>query len=349
MHPSKPALGESPKRRRLSRWALLNAWKLAGSTALVTFVGVFLAVTLSLILRPARTYFFPLLSDVDKHHPEAAILRCVIIAATLLFFATTTASIIHCHTLRLFSKDRAMGHTHGHSDEATDALADEADIMESVGTNALPLSPMRRRSHRMTTKRTVLTCILLIIMLAPLLQYPHLTAPISSGLRQINFTNVLYNFAFYMLVVTWAAAMCFLIWYFLKLQTMPDRPHSLTSTPHSAHTDVTIKADAPTPTQQQQTLRQNFTHRLSAFGSWVVVILRPVCLTGQAVCIIKIFGLWLALDTFSISNIRLVKIALLAALAFTEYTTAFFFSFFMAILALDMRSKATPSPDLIQT
>lgn len=170
-------------------------------------------------------------------------------------------------------------------------------------------------------------------------------------------------------------AMSFLIWYFLKLQNMPDCPPptlpSSSAAPPSTHhlnedvvfiddecsddsDDIITPANPctppaaahPRPLSVPGAPSHNIALQLRAFAAWFIVILRPVCLTGQAVCIIKIVGLWLALDTFSISNIRLVKIALLAALAFAEYMAALFFTFFMTILAVDMRSKA-PSADMV--
>lgn len=135
--------------------------------------------------------------------------------------------------------------------------------------------------------------------------------------------------------------MGFLVWYFLKLQGIPDR--TAPSLP-----DVIEDVDNSFPQAPEfTTSRARIVHRFRAWAAWCIVILRPICLTGQVVCVIKIVGLWLALDTFSISNIRFVKIALLAALAFAEYTAAFFFAFFMTILAVDMRSKAIAA-DLMQ-
>jgi hypothetical protein len=52
---------------------------------------------------------------------------------------------------------------------------------------------------------------------------------------------------------------------------------------------------------------------------------------------IKIVGLVFALETFRISRIMLIRTALLAALAFAEYSAAFSFSAFLVILAIDMR------------
>lgn len=133
----------------------------------------------------------------------------------------------------------------------------------------------------------------------------------------------------YTVSLTWCVAMCFLVWYFLKLQTMPNRVVELDADVEGAIAEVTGPGTGG-----------HCAHKLRTWATWLIVLLRPICLTGQVVCVIKIVGLWLALDTFSISNIGLVKKALLAALAFAEYTAAFFFAFFMTILAVDMRSKS---------
>jgi hypothetical protein len=65
--------------------------------------------------------------------------------------------------------------------------------------------------------------------------------------------------------------------------------------------------------------------------------MRPLCLSLQVASMIKIAGLVFALETFRISRIMLIRTALLAALAFAEYSAAFSFSAFLVILAVDMR------------
>lgn len=317
---------EQAHRRRVSRWAALHAWKLAGLTAIVTFVGVFIAVTLSLILRPTRSYFFPLLSDVYKHQPEGAILRVAMIASTLLFFATTTASFLHCHSLRLFARDRTPP-LHDHSDTSLTEFT--ADI--------LPNTPVvKRRIPRFNSMQLMIAILLGLTLLLTFLQYSGL-GDVLLGLFKRQSVRKL---AKYLLGLTWMCAMCFLVWYFLQLQHMPDR----NSTELPLQDDSSLSENEPNEDAQTAETSQPLT-RMRRWLSYLIVMLRPVCLTGQAVCVIKIVGLWLALDTFSIANIRLVKITLLAALAFAEYTAAFFFAFFMSILAVDMRAKASP-PDL---
>lgn len=148
---------------------------------------------------------------------------------------------------------------------------------------------------------------------------------VSGALQSVQLSKL----AMYTVSFTWCMAMCFLVWYFLKLQTMPDRVVELDADVEGAIAEVTGPGSGG-----------SLADKLKTWATWLIVLLRPICLTGQVVCVIKIVGLWLALDTFSISNIRLVKKALLAALAFAEYTAAFFFAFFMTILAVDMRSKS---------
>lgn len=351
----KASFADLPKRRHLSRWALINAWKLAGLTAFVTFSGVFAAVTLSLMLRPIPTYFFPLLSDVSKHQPEAAILHFVAAATTLLFFATTTASILHCHTLRLFEGDRhaAVPVHHAHCNSGVDLQLDDIDLSEIMPVSP-PLSTVRRRHSRLFSTRTLTFFLLITLILFSTLQFPGLYDKILKAVRNINPQKLLLDLTFYFLVVIWMLAMCFLIWYFLKLQNIPDRPpasfgpdSSLSPLHSEPNTLPSFDPTSPPPSQEQpQQFQLRLSDRARSLLAYIIVILRPMCLTGQAVCLIKIFGLWLALDTFTISNIRLVRLALLAALAFAEYTAAFFFAFFMTILAVDMRAKA-PSPEMI--
>lgn len=327
-----PTKAGEPRRRRLSIWAASNAWKLAGLTAIVTFVGVFIAVSLSLLLRPTRSYFLPLLSDVDKHQPEGSILRIAFIAATALLFATTSASLLHCHSLRIFSRDAA----HNSSDTLENALEpslpddafrlDIAHGQELSDTSALP----RRRAPRLNTIQVLILVPICTTVVFSILQYTGLAAVLSATVHRRN----LIKLGVYVLSATWTMAMCFLVWYFLKLQNMPDRdplPQSevIPDIPHQ-DTDVTTFTSP----------NARIMARFRAWATWLVVVLRPICLTGQVVCVIKICGLWLALDTFSISHIYGVKIVLLAALAFSEYTAAFFFAFFMTILAVDMRAKS---------
>jgi hypothetical protein len=65
--------------------------------------------------------------------------------------------------------------------------------------------------------------------------------------------------------------------------------------------------------------------------------MRPLCLSLQVASMIKVVGLVFALETFRISRIILIRTALLAALAFAEYSAALSFSAFLVILAVDMR------------
>lgn len=347
---TKNSFVDSAKRRRMSHWALTNAWKLAGLTAVVTFVGIFVAVSLSLVLRPIPNYYLPLMSDVSKYQLEGSILRLTIVIATALFFATTTASLFHCHALHLFSPDYStLPVLHSHCDSGVDFQIDEIDLSEiSVST---PTTVARKRHSRFISRPTFVLLLLFFTMLISTLQFPGVYRSLATTAQQVNFQKLLLKLVFYALVAICVLAMCFLVWYFLKLQNIPDPPleyETLESV--SAAFDDRINSlssdDSMRSLPSPQPQRPKFSERIRAFVNWCIVLLRPVCLTGQAVCLIKIAGLWLALDTFSISNIQLVKLALLAALAFAEYTAAFFFAFFMTILAVDMRSKS-PSPELI--
>ncbi|CAN8061896.1 unnamed protein product [Agarophyton chilense] len=319
---------EPLQRRRFARWAALHAWKLAGLTAFVTFVGVFIAVSLSLLLRPTRSYFFPLFSDVAKHQPEAAILRIAFATTTALFFATTTASLQHCRALQLFPRGSHSHHPVDHVHMSDD------DLSEIVVKATTP-----KHRHPKSFSYPLLLFILFSMLLAlAVLQHMGVSSLAAPNIRRTQVIKI----GAYALCISWSLAMCFLIWYFLKLQHMPNRIH-----PHLP-LQLGEGTDSGTPRAETVSTKlfSRFSQRLSTMASRFVVILRPICLTGQAVCVIKIVGLWFALDSFSISKIKLVKIALLAALAFAEYTAAFFFAFFMTILAVDMRSKAS-TPDIL--
>lgn len=343
------------KRQLLLRWALANAWRLSGLTAIVALVGTLFPVALSLLLRPTPIYWLPLLSDVDRHQPEGAVLRFAVFIATLLFFATTTASILHCHTLHLIAsaadRNAFIHNLHAHS--SMDIEPEDLNAMQTEPVSPMPATPRRRPGRLNTTNTLLLASFTAIVIFSAMLQ-PMLFPGLANRMRNIEYTNLVYNLGFYLLIITSVFAMSFLIWYFLRLQNLPDCPHLPSATPVSnASPSPTLdlyeeaeelNADDCMP-DRQTTLSRLLGH-VRAFLIWCVVLLRPVCLTGQAVCIIKIVGLWLALDNFSIANIRIVKITLLAALAFMQYTAAFFFAFFMTILAVDMRAKAPP-PELI--
>lgn len=80
--------------------------------------------------------------------------------------------------------------------------------------------------------------------------------------------------------------------------------------------------------------------RSRAFWWRLIAAVRPICLIAQVVSAIKIAGLLYALNFFRIAEIGLINTTLLAALAFAEYSAAFFVSFFLIVLAVDLRSAA---------
>lgn len=313
------------QRRRIPPWAVLHAWKLAGLTALVTFTGVFIAVSLSLLLRPTRSYFFPLLSDVGKHQPEGSILHIAFAVSTALLFATTTASLQHCHALRLFShQPHHLIHSLEQSNISDDALPDVA----------INQNHSKRGPPRVSTRQLIVIVLFFVAFTSVVF---HFLA--TGSLSDFVFHRYqLLHIGLYSICAVWVFAMCFLVWYFLKLQQIPDIVHPELPLLLGEDTQSNTSSGDAAARQNQN----RFIQRIKGWASRLIVILRPVCVTGQLASLIKIAGLWLALDSFSISKIKLVKIALLAALAFAEYTAAFFFAFFMAILAIDMRSKAYP-------
>lgn len=351
---SKGYTGDS--KHQLSRWALINAWRLSGLTALVTLVGMLFPVILSFLLRPTRSYVLPLLSDVTRHQPEGALLRLSICLIAALFFVTTIASILHCHTLHIVASAANQNifaqHSHAHSSMDI-GLGDDLDVSEIAPTSAVPSTP-RRRSSRFSTTNVLLILSFTAIVSFSALHEPALLFVALKRLRRVNYVKVFVNFGFYMLILFYIFAMSFLTWYFLRLQNLPDCPPFILAPASSpvASPDMDLYVEGPHLSNgnhgnaKKTTVLQSLSQRLRAFFIWLIVLLRPICLTGQAVCVIKIAGLCLALDTFSIANIRIVKITLLAALSFMQYTAVFFFSFFMTILAIDLRSKAPP-PELI--
>ena len=331
---SKALPTDSTKRRRISRWAAVNAWKLAGSTALVASVGTFIAVSLSIFLRPTRSYFFPLLSDVDKYQPEASILRLAFVISTALLIATTTASVLHCQSLRLFTRER----TSHQSSDFEDILGLENDLLEIT-----PNPTTKKRLYRLHLTQTQLY-IIIALFVTLFFSFIHYSGFLQF-LVEVLHRRVVIRLGISIVIMTWITAMCFLTWYFLKLQNIPDRNVNEYSIQNFS--DDSQGEGYSSDETEGNTNNFRLTDHVKSWMAWLVVLIRPICLTGQVVCVIKIFGLWLALDTFSISNIRLVKIALLAALAFAEYTAAFFFAFFMTILAVDMRSKAMTNDALV--
>lgn len=332
------------RRYRIQRWAFANAWRLSIFTAIVTLVGLFIAVSLSLLLRPTRSYFFPLLSDVDKHHPERAILRLAFFSTTLLLLATTFASILHARSIKTI-RDRSTASSQSPHEESVALSAAEAirpvDIAfrgnavmwpsEPASDVIVPVTPRRRRVSRL---QIIVFFPVLLTIWAIAAQSPEFSESMSTSMRSIR----LETLCTYTISLAWIAAFCFLVWYFLKLQSIPEPLIEADN-----EQEVTILGDEQDPTSTNLP----GVDRMRALVAWAILALRPICLTGQVVCIIKIAGLRLALDTFSISRIRLVRRALLAALAFAEYTAAFFFAFFMAILAVDLRAKTADVDALV--
>jgi hypothetical protein len=111
-------------------------------------------------------------------------------------------------------------------------------------------------------------------------------------------------------------------WYFVQLQDSAENEPPATG-------DGEPRELSPVPSSMYAYF-QSATRRLI---SWM----RPLCLSLQVASMIKVVGLVFALETFHISRIMLIRTALLAALAFAEYSAALSFSAFLVILAIDMR------------
>ncbi len=61
------------------------------------------------------------------------------------------------------------------------------------------------------------------------------------------------------------------------------------------------------------------------------------CVSGNWVCAFKIFGLWMALDNFSIAQRHYIRLGILCTLAFVEYTAVLLFCIFLCMIAIDLR------------
>jgi hypothetical protein len=113
-------------------------------------------------------------------------------------------------------------------------------------------------------------------------------------------------------------------WYFVQLQESTENASTVTGA-------TQVRENSPLCAGgYMYSCLQTVSRRLV---SWM----RPLCLSLQVASMIKIVGLVFALETFRISRIMLIRTALLAALAFAEYSAAFSFSAFLVILAIDMR------------
>lgn len=446
-----------PGRRRLLGQALAgSAWKLAAACAGIFALAFFGALSISFFLRPTRRYLFPLLTDIDAHHPESAILRSGTFLATLLLCATAAAvcATVSGAPASTSGGEKAAGgaalataasNLNGDGDNfSTDSDVSDEEFTElrdtdgfEVGESLLyvggdtsatqPAKPatrqeanrvMRRLRQQVavatrTNRRALLLVFALAVLLAIMLYQGGMTrlsvaadaaeadnaeelssgpvAPVSdlhaaqsdlaaeSGvtLSELGASTgaivLLYTAA-----AIWTALLMFLVWFFLRLQST-----ACTELPASSVEDMALAvadADAsvqtsssliPLPTlsisnitlssmsssisslsasvsssvvalnaMESDELRSLVLERSRALWWRTIAAVRPICLIAQVVSAIKIVGLLYALNFFRIAEIGLINTTLLAALAFAEYTAAFFVAFFLIILAMDMRRAA---------
>lgn len=318
------------QRDSLSAWLSVHAWKLPGLTAIVLFSGIIFSAAVSLSLRPTRVYVLPLLADIDAHQPERFILRASFAIATALLLATTTASVLHLWQIYWGGPQQNRLHTSLHHISSLTAHASQ--LHNGLQTNA---EVSRRRATRMSTLQFAIAMCFAVM--------GGLTIASQSGFLTAIYENLSVGtvrlFAIYAIFTCWVGAATILTWYFLKLQAIPNR-----TLPPAASPLFNAGESENEGSAAQLPFGFSVPNRARDVLSWIVMNLRLICITGQAVCVIKIFGLWFALQNFSISRRRIIKMALLAALAFAEYTAAFFFAFFLTILAVDIRAKS-PSAD----
>jgi hypothetical protein len=457
-----------PARRRRLRAALhAHAWQLSAASAVVFAAAFFGALAISFFTRPTRRYIFPLLTDIDAHHPESAILRGGTFVATVLLAATTVAAFLSVAgppPAPAASDDRKAaaaldGAASTASDESdadpVDAPDDDVESLPlfadddadsrapHVGdtSGAVPspcaaspdarrvLRQLRRRlaiATRANRRALVVLVVLALALVAVLAQggfarlaaaYPvgatvdgragdaaaagaaaDAATPPQKVLSPAELAGAPPPAAsavvlLYSAAVLWTGMLVFLTWYFLRLQATawvdppafpPDgglhvlsedaeapgdasAPPRLATAPSLSLSSITLSGLSQSLSQSLESLstvssslaslprkisssvstlqsmdsaelHQLLVPRVRTFGWRVVAVVRPICLTAQLVSAIKVVGLLYALNSFSISKIRLIRLALLAALAFAEYTAAFFVAFFLLILAIDMRA-----------
>lgn len=342
-----------------------HAWRLAAATAVACFTAFFTAVGLSFVLRPTRTYLFPLLKDVDAFHPESAVLRTGAVLTTALLIATTAATcgLVNGYCLTETCSE-AYGAPRKHSTSeklpVEEIWSESEDVELHISSNLTrsPLHVSLSQSHSQgreapensletqvpshlcthqdfrfrllafgrRNRRTLIVAAILVtagmLVIAQVFEVPAALATFSPWSE----SYVKSPIVLYICGALWVVLLCFLISYFLKLQATAE------------FNSDECQGGVPITTESDRAARVVFLARKFIF--WLVEMLRPMCLTAQLVSVLKIIGLVYALKSFSISKIFLIKIALLAALAFAEYTAAFFLSFFLVILAVDMKRLA---------
>lgn len=447
-----------PARRRWLPAALAgSAWQLAAACAAIFAAAFFGALAISFFLRPTRRYLFPLLTDIDAHHPESAILRSGTFLATVLLCATAAAAFATVSGSAPESSSAGGGAAAALADdelmsedsEVSDDEFRELRDMDGVGdgesliyvggdtsvTSAQTKAANRQEANRVlrqlrqrlavatrTNRRALLLVAALSLAIAAML-YQGGTSRLSlvtgtsvAGADELEVAAPVANVKatadamgnvgaaaaaqragsgsaeagaspsavvlLYSASAIWTGLLMYLVWFFLRLQStacsdlpassdddlmsevaeataagntsdaysspllqLPSGSISYITLASVSTSITTLSASVSSSVLTLQTMESNELWLLCVqrgrAACWrAVAFVRPICLIAQVVSVIKIVGLLYALNCFTIAKIRLINTTLLAALAFAEYTAAFFVSFFLIILAVDMRRAA---------
>lgn len=300
------------KRRGIVLWLAEHAWQLSGLTALTSSTSFFIAVTCSFSLRPRRPYFFPLLSDVSSYDPEKSILHSGFMLSTVLLLATTVA----CWKRAAMLEENCEGGVEDGGDGGDD----------NVGL-------VRRKTRRFGVTSAVIL-MFSVLVLGTFARSFKIVKIVSGVLTAKRLDTI----AFYGLAFVWFSAISYLTWFFFKLETISDHDTCDVEADTEAYDNLRLR--------YQESYQSELREKIHRMFLRLILYLRPLCFTGQVVCLVKIAGLRLALNRFNISKKPLIRLALQTALSFTEYTGAFFFSFFMIMLMIDMRKKFRQRQDV---
>lgn len=291
-------------------------WLLPCAAGAVLLAGVLGAASLCVVLRPPPAYVLPLLVDVAAHAPERVVLAGTLTTAAPLVAATVLACALHARVLAAPTRSEtptprsASGARERRARSAARAAVAAPVLAAALGALVLgaQLDALRATSR------------------APLAHLLALRA--LGGARSTLAARPVYA----ALTAYWAcAAACLAI----HLRRVRRSPHTLSS-PSSADAEDDSPLDALAALADAQWVPCIV--RYSA--RWLSTHFRALCVSGQAVCALKIAGLWLALDHFSIAQRHLIRLLLLATLAFVEYSAVVLFALFLAILAFDLRACA---------
>ena len=295
-------------RSGVTQWLAEHAWRLSGITGAVSAIAFCTSATISFFLRQRKPYVFPLISDLASYDPERTILYYGFVVSTVFLILTTVAC-----------RKRALMLNDGKSAESVEDN-DLARIDEGNGTGR------RRRILGVTSVIVVTLGLLIIGSFIRSIEMMHAVGDVFTAER----IDTILTFG---IALLWFTAVSYLTWFFFKLETIPSQDPCALQSEETNYGESELHGN-----HVQPACRQRFHSLFLKF----VLFLRPFCFVGQVVCLIKIAGLRLALNRFTASRIHYIRLLLHAALAFTEYTAVFFFSFFMIMLMIDIRNKFRP-------